>query len=193
MPRFLRRRPFYNSEITSKESHFGAITDLALFGVFSWRDLSRFVSLSRSVPLVVNISLWNIMEARKLPSGTKIGFYTIGPSDIFNGVPGQTPGLTTRGSDGKIHVTMLDYTKSGLGTLPAAMMQSNSIFRWFEGNGFIDIGMLTGHEFGHVKAEMAGIKDHGRSNDAADDLENKVRRLRDPNDQTRKRHNYDDH
>jgi len=57
-------------------------------------------------------------------------------------------------------------------------------------SGVPDIGLVTAHELGHARARMTGGRSVSRqdSNDAARRLENKVRKLRNPNAATRDRH-----
>ena len=79
---------------------------------------------------------------------------------------------------------ILDTTTSSPGVLPAEAMYPGLK------PGTIDLGIETGHEFGHVRYEWGGFWRHAldSSNRSAVALENDVRRLKDPNGETRNVH-----
>jgi RHS repeat-associated protein len=84
------------------------------------------------------------------------------------GSSGLGPGVTWLGRDNKVHVAIMDWTKASLGTLPRQLMS--------DGPGFVDPGMLTGHEFGHGRAQSTclGCKNPDPNGNSALRLENKV-------------------
>ncbi|MGJ5816017.1 RHS repeat-associated core domain-containing protein [Paludibaculum fermentans] len=108
-------------------------------------------------------------EGSKIQSGSGRVLATIGSIDIASG---KGPGSTRMQGDGAIAVYVL---APGLdtGQLPGAMMSNGA-------PGQQDTGLVLWHELGHVLGLMSGQV--GRQTDArALDLENTVRRLKDPN------------
>jgi len=114
------------------------------------------------------------------------GHKIIGPVDAKTGA---TPGATYIGQDGKWHIALLDPSTAP-GTLPPSWMS-------LQKPGFLDQGIILAHEIGHLRGEW-GLESQPwrfinytlgldrRGNGEAIMLENKVRRARDPNAQTRK-------
>lgn len=85
---------------------------------------------------------------------------------------------------GQLKIKMLDWSKHSLGYLPGDLMSDRK-------DNWLTASVMVGHELGHARARMTGYRD-GRGNGPARDgsirLENKVRKLQNPNGPTRERH-----
>lgn len=88
------------------------------------------------------------------------------------------PGATYT-SSGVWHVAILDPSTNP-GTLPSEKMSNGR-------PGALDQGIVIGHEMGHVGYAW-GLLIPGPTNRTAVDLENHVRRLKDPNAPIRREH-----
>jgi RHS repeat-associated protein len=115
-------------------------------------------------------------EGSQLVSGNGRVLATIGSIDVASG---KGPGSTRMQADGAISTTVL---APGLntGVLPGPMM-SNGL------PGQTDTGLVLWHELGHVLGLMSG-EVGPQTNDRADDLENTVRRLKNPSAPVRMMH-----
>jgi RHS repeat-associated protein len=109
----------------------------------------------------------------------------IGPVDPNTNA---TPGATYIGQDGKWHIALLD-SSTAPGSLPKDWMSAQK-------PGFLDQGIILAHEMGHIRGEWGLVPQPWRFIDftlgrdprgrgEAIMLENKVRKIRDPNAQTR--------
>ena len=100
------------------------------------------------------------------------------------GPPGISPAVTGV-FKGVITIKMLDWSKSDLGYLPGNLMSNSK-------DNMLTPSVMLGHEIAHGLARMLGYKD-GRdrktSENAAVDMENKIRNLQYPGGPTRKYHN----
>lgn len=85
---------------------------------------------------------------------------------------------------GQLKIKMLDWSKHSLGYLPGELMSDRK-------DNWLTSRVMVGHELGHARARMTGYRD-GRGNGPAREgslrLENKVRKLQNPNGSTRKIH-----
>jgi hypothetical protein len=93
---------------------------------------------------------------------------------------GRSPGVTSFFNGGQLGVFILDPSTNP-GQIPAAMMQPSNA------PGSVDQGILALHELGHAGYIMGALLDQN-SNQAAVNLENMVRRNRDPNAPIRRVH-----
>jgi len=112
---------------------------------------------------------------------------TIGPVDVDRNI---APGATYQDSSGNWHIALLDPSTAP-GTLPSYYMTNDQ-------SGVLNQGIIFGHELGHLKKEWSLTAFERFEQDdfnipvsdpAAVDLENKVRKLQNPNAPTRKGHN----
>jgi hypothetical protein len=115
-------------------------------------------------------------EGSQIQSGNGRVLATIGSIDVATG---KGPGSTRMQPDGSITTYVLAPGLS-TGRLPGPMM-SNGV------PGQTDTGFVIWHEMGHVLGLMSG-EVGPQSNDRADNLENTVRRLKDPTAPVRMMH-----
>jgi RHS repeat-associated protein len=86
--------------------------------------------------------------------------------------------------NGQLKIKMLDWSKHSLGYLPGELMSDGK-------NDWLTASVMVGHELGHARARMTGYRDTRGNSDANKGslrLENKVRKLQNPNGPTRKIH-----
>ncbi|HVP45172.1 MAG TPA: RHS repeat-associated core domain-containing protein [Bryobacteraceae bacterium] len=93
---------------------------------------------------------------------------------------GRTPGVTSLFNGGQLGVFILDPSTNP-GQLPADMMNPSAA------PGSVDQGILALHELGHAGYSMGALLDKN-TNQSAVDLENMVRKSRDPNAPIRREH-----
>jgi hypothetical protein len=84
----------------------------------------------------------------------------------------------------RLTIKMLDWSKHDLGELPGGVMKDGK-------SNKLTASIMLGHELGHARARMTGYRDE-RGNRATREgslrLENKIRKLQNPNGPTRSFH-----
>lgn len=84
---------------------------------------------------------------------------------------------------GVLTIKMLDWSKHSLGYLPGEKMSDRK-------NNWLTASVMVGHELGHARYRMTGYRNKGNNdaNKGSLRLENKVRKLQNPNGPTREAH-----
>jgi len=85
---------------------------------------------------------------------------------------------------GQLKIKMLDWSKHSLGYLPGELMSDRK-------DNWLTASVMVGHELGHARARMTGYRDKTGNRPAREGslrLENKVRKLQNPNGPTREIH-----
>ena len=86
--------------------------------------------------------------------------------------------------NGVLKIKMLDWSKHSLGYLPGELMSDRT-------DNWLTASVMVGHELGHARARMTGYRDRRGNSDAIKGslrLEEKVRKLQNPNGPWRERH-----
>jgi RHS repeat-associated protein len=86
--------------------------------------------------------------------------------------------------NGVLKIKMLDWSKHSLGYLPGELMSDRK-------DNWLTASVMVGHELGHARARMTGYRDRRGNSDAIKGslrLEEKVRKLQNPNGPRRERH-----
>jgi len=123
------------------------------------------------------IAVTDVLRADVVPQGTSITAHNGDQGRVGSINVGMSPGWSYVGKDGYLHMAILDPSTDP-GKLPGSLMSNGQ-------PGFVDQGTLFGHELGHNIGSMGAWMPS--SNHDAVDLENDVRKSKDPNGPTRTR------
>ena len=123
--------------------------------------------------------VFDIQEAGSTTENLRGILATTGPLGPEN----NTPGRTFIGTDGLLHVVIMDTHSMSAGTVEAEKMSN-------EEPGLVNAGILIGHELGHVQYDWSNPQTYSRldDNNSALRLENTVRLIQDPGGPTRWMH-----
>ncbi len=175
----------YQNAVTTTDANGNSTTNYYV-GVYTNGPSGQgpsFGSINSASEAIGNvISDSRVAELNLAPAGTTVT-NNLGETAQIGPIGSGSPGATYMGQDGKLHVTLLDTSTTSPGQLPADYMSNGQ-------PGAVDPGILSGHEFGHVRYEWGGFWRQAldNSNSSAVRLENDVRKLVDPNAPTRTQH-----